>query len=504
MTPSPHDIILHQPGVGWLHFRHPRHIIAAHTLEGVLPALRDIEASVETEHLYAAGWIAYEAAPAFDPALTAHPPTGELPLLWFGLYSAPVTLSSLPAPAASHHLGPFAPSVSRQDYDAAIAAIKTHIARGETYQVNFTFRLRLPFEGDAWSLFHSLVRAQGAGYAAYVDAGRFVVCSASPELFFTQTGDLLESRPMKGTAPRGRTLAEDEALAAQLRASEKNRAENVMIVDMIRNDLGRIAETGSVRVPALFSTERYPTLWQMTSTVQARSRGPLSQTLAALFPCASITGAPKVSTMRIIAALEDTPRGVYTGAIGFMGPGRTAQFNVAIRTAVIDRASGQAEYGLGGGVVWDSTPGGEYDEALLKARVLTAPPRPDFQLLETLLWTPSDGYWLKERHIARMVESAAYFGFPAAPGEIAAYLDATAAHFHKPQRVRLLMDEAGRLSHESTDFTPADNPPPIRAALAAQPVHSRDIFLFHKTTHRQVYDHARAARPGVEDVLLFN
>lgn len=502
MPPAPHDIILHRPGVGWLHFRQPRRILAIHNLPDILPALREIEAQVESENLYAAGWLAYAAAPAFDPALSVHPPPSDLPLLWFGLYPAPVTLSGLPAPSGSHQLGACTPSVSRADYDSAIAAIKAHIARGETYQVNYTFRLRLPFAGDAWSLFHSMVRAQAAGYAAYVDAGRFVACSASPELFFTQTGDLLESRPMKGTAPRGRTLSEDKAQSNWLCASEKNRAENVMIVDMIRNDLGRIAQIGSVRVPALFSAERYPTLWQMTSVVQARSPKPVSQTLAALFPCASITGAPKVSTMRIIAALESAPRGLYTGAIGFIAPGRVAQFNVAIRTALIDRATGQAEYGVGGGVVWDSTPGGEYDEALLKARVLTAPPRPTFCLLETLLWTPKTGFWLREQHITRMAASAEYFGFPVTPQKIAAHLKKAAAGFSAPQRVRLLLDENGNLAHESANFTP--NPAPLRAALAAEPVHSMDIFLFHKTTHRQVYDRARAAHPNQDDTLLFN
>ncbi len=504
MTPSLHDIILHQPGVGWLHFSRPRRIFSIHNIGEILPTLREIEAQVESEKLFAAGWLAYDAAPAFDHALRVIPSQSECPRLWFGLYPAPDILTDLPAPAATHQIGPFAPTVSRADYDSAIAAVKERIARGETYQVNYTFRLRMPFAGEAWSLFHSMVRAQVPGYSAYVDAGRFAACSASPELFFTQNGNLLESRPMKGTAPRGRTQPEDKAQADWLRASEKNRAENVMIVDMIRNDLGRIATVGSVSVPALFSTERYPTLWQMTSTVQARSPKPVSETLAALFPCASITGAPKVSTMRIIAALESTPRGLYTGAIGFIAPGRVAQFNVAIRTAVIDRQTGQAEYGLGGGVVWDSTAGGEFDEALLKARVLTAPPRPDFSLLETLLWTPEGGYWLRERHIARMAESAEYFGYPATPGQIAAYLGEIATRYNAPQRVRLLMDAHGRLSHESADFTPATNPPAITAALAAEPVHSADVFLFHKTTHRQVYDRARAARPGEDDVLLFN
>lgn len=501
---APHTVILHQPGVGWLHFSQPHRVFIANKLEEIQPTLREIEAQAEQRKLYAAGWITYDAAPAFDQALEIIPSQNECPRLWFGLYSAPVILNDLPSPIDAHQLGPFTPSVSRTEYDTAITAVKDHIARGETYQVNYTFRLDMPFSGSAYSLFHSMVRAQIPGYSAYVDAGRFVACSASPELFFTQNSDLLESRPMKGTVKRGRTLAEDEAQSAWLCNSKKNRAENVMIVDMIRNDLGRIAEIGSVSVPALFSTERYPTLWQMTSTVQARSPKPVNETLTALFPCASITGAPKVNTMRIITALESTPRGLYTGTIGFIAPGRRAQFNVAIRTALIDRQTGRSEYGLGGGIVWDSTAEGEYDEALLKARVLTSPPRPNFSLLETLLWTPEDGYFLRERHITRMVDSAVYFDYPTSPEKIASYLDVIANSFSTPQRVRLLLDKTGHISHQSAHFAYQLEPPHLHTVLATEPVNSSHCFLFHKTTYRQTYDRARAASNEADDVLLYN
>jgi para-aminobenzoate synthetase/4-amino-4-deoxychorismate lyase len=477
-------------------------VVSARSPGEVLPALRELEDLVERRGLHAAGWIAYEAAPAFDPALRAHPP-GDFPLVWFGLYDAPRREEQLPpGEEEGYELGGWAPSVSRAAYDEAIAAVKGHIARGETYQVNYTFRLSAPFAGSAWGLFREMAAAQETGYAAYLDTGAHVVASASPELFFRLDGERITCRPMKGTVKRGRTTAEDRAQAAWLAASEKNRAENVMIVDMIRNDLGRIAAVGSVRVPALYTPERYPTLWQLTSTVVAETGAPLSGILAALFPCASITGAPKVSTTRIIAALEGLPRRVYTGSIGFVAPGRRAQFSVAIRTVLVDRAAGRAEYGVGGGIVWDSTSAGEYDEALLKARVLTAR-RPRFSLLETLRWAPGEGYALRELHVARLLDSADYFDIRVARDGVEAFLDELAGTFPaEPRRVRALLDAAGVLSAESAPLAPA--PRVVRVALAAAPVDSGDVFLYHKTTRRELYERARAARPGCDDVLLHN
>ena len=333
----------------------------------------------------------------------------DLPLLWLGLFHAPEVWSDLPDTALAHTLGPWEPAIDRATYRQAIAAIKEQIAAGYTYQINYTFPLGAAFKGEPWPLFVQLALAQRGRYAAYVDTGRHVVCSASPELFFQKADGVLTSRPMKGTAPRGRTVAEDEAQRAWLFASEKNRAENVMIVDMIRNDMGRVAEVGSVRVPVLFEVERYPTVLQMTSTVTSRTNVSVADVFKALFPCASITGAPKVSAMGIIADLEPAARGVYTGAIGYLAPGGRAQFNVAIRTVVVDRQTGRATYGVGSGVVWDSDADEEYDECLLKARVLAAE-RPDFELLETMLWRPETGVFLLDRHLERLADSAEYFG----------------------------------------------------------------------------------------------
>jgi len=276
-----------------------------------------------------------------------------------------------------------------------------------------------------------------------------------------------------------------------------------MIVDMIRNDLGRIAQVGSVQVPELFTVERYPTLWQMTSTVRATTDVSIKDILTALFPCASITGAPKVSTMRIISELESTPRRIYTGSIGYISPNRKATFNVAIRTALVDRATETAEYGIGGGIVWDSTSMDEYSEALLKARVLTENPSA-FSLLETMLWTPEEGFFLREKHIARLLDSAYYFGFSVSGKAIETYLNDLSSQFTSAQRVRLLLDKNGQLCSEAKSFLPADEHSLWKVCLASQPVNSTDIYLFHKTTKRDVYEAARKDFPEQDDVLLFN
>ena len=561
---KPHDSplqtgeVLLKANEGWLHFATPHKIIQANTLEKVIPALRELEDLIAANQWYAAGFLSYEAAPAFDPVLSTHAPEKpsgpcersdersshhadearlqRFPYLWFGLYSPP-HLVTLPEPSRPREAISWSPTVGRDTYNAAIDQIKSYIADGRTYQVNYTMRLQADFKIDTWNFFLHLARAQN-NHAAYIDIGRYVICSASPELFFHLDGETLICRPMKGTAHRGRTTGEDQGQAQWLKNSEKNRAENVMIVDMIRNDLGRIAKTGTVHVPELFSIEKYPTLWQMTSTVTARTDASLTRIFTALFPCASITGAPKVSTMRIISQLETTPRKIYTGSIGYIAPDRKATFNVAIRTALIDREAQTAEYGVGGGIVWDSTSPDEYEEALLKARVLTETV-PEFSLLETLLWTPEAGYFLLEKHLCRLLDSADYLDFPisslaraAVPGGgtattvskpplpaeiLKSYMTELSSSFTSPQRVRLLLDKHGNLSAEAKPLEPTLLEPPssapeiqpgtkkvLRTHLARNPIHSKNVFLFHKTTRRDVYEAARRDFPDYDDVLLYN
>ncbi|HEX8071342.1 MAG TPA: aminodeoxychorismate synthase component I [Pyrinomonadaceae bacterium] len=483
-------------------FAHPLKVVAADTLAEVRPALESVERAV-AQGLYAAGFVAYEAAPAFDRALVVRAPAAPLPLVWFGLFARP--LAAPPADASgSYQLSAWQPSVSRATYERQIARVRAAIARGDTYQTNYTLRLRARFAGDDLMLYEHLRRAQRARYGAYLNTGRFRILSASPELFFQRQGTQITTRPMKGTARRGRWLEEDEDERARLSSSVKDRAENVMITDLLRNDLGRVAEFGTVHVPRLCEIEGYGAVLQMTSTVCARvpARTTLADIFAALFPCGSVTGAPKARTMRLISELEDAPRGVYCGAIGVLAPTGACVFNVAIRTLVLDALTGAAEYGVGGGVTWDSTAAGEYAEVLLKAAVLDEA-RPAFELLETMR-LEGGAYHLRARHLARLAASAAYFELPLALAEVRARLDEHARTYPaEVRRVRLLVAHDGAVRLESAPLAPLA--PGRRVfALAAEPVSSHDRFLFHKTTNRAVYETRRAAHPEAFDVLLWN
>ena len=502
--PEAGAVVLHDAASGqWLRFARPREIVSARQPAAVPSALARVEAAVARPGVAAAGFVSYEAATGLDTALQVRPEP-RFPLLWFGIYDkpAPTTLPELPPPPA--WTPDWAASLSPAEYAAALGRIKDFIRRGETYQVNFTYRLRAACATAPWPLFLQLCAAQGPGYSAYVDAGDWVICSASPELFFRLEGDRIESRPMKGTAARGLTPAQDEERAAALLASAKDRAENVMIVDMVRNDIGRIARPGTVHVSDLFRAEKYPTVWQMTSTVCAETDAGLEALFRALFPAASITGAPKARTMAIIADLETQPRRVYTGAIGYVGPGRRAQFNVAIRTVLIDRQQGEAEYGVGGGIVWDSDVRREAAECRTKTRVLEAP-LPLFRLLETMLWLPDAGCRLLEPHFERLERSAQYFEFRVDMKRVREALTrALPAAADVPHKVRLLVDRHGAVEIETSPFRPgaADKLP--RVGLARDPVAETDPFLYHKTTNRRVYEQARAGRPDCDDVLLYN
>jgi para-aminobenzoate synthetase / 4-amino-4-deoxychorismate lyase len=481
-------------------FTNPVEVISAYSHEEVRPALRRVERAA-AEGFYAVGFVSYEAAPAFDRALAVKQHSSDLPLLWFGIFKSP---SEIQTAAGEFRVSDWTPSITRAEYEQSVEAVREAIARGDTYQVNYTLRLRARFEGDDFAFYERLRAAQRTRFGAYVNTGRFRVLSASPELFFRRTGRRVETRPMKGTAARGRWKEEDEAAATRLVVSEKERAENLMIVDLLRNDLGRVAETGAVKVEELFRVERYPTVLQMTSTVAATLREgvTLEELFAALFPCGSVTGAPKVSTSRFIAALEDSPRGVYCGAVGFIAPGGDAAFNVAIRTVVIDAETGEAVYGTGGGVTWDSTPGGEYAEALTKARLLTEDAA-DFELLETMR-LDEKGFHLLEEHLARLEASAEYFDISLNVAEVREALARHAEeHDSATRRVRLLVSNEGQARVESELLAELPDGP-LRVALALSPLKKSDRFLCHKTTRRGQYEARRAEVPDVFDVLLWN
>ncbi len=487
-------------GGRWLAFAAPRRVVTADSPAWVPAALAELRAAVDAG-AWAAGWIDYEAAPAFDRALAVHP-SGPIPVLWFGIFDAPAAVAPPVAPAVTPAPLDWQPCLDEAAYRERIERIRELIAAGDAYQVNYTYPLTAKPPADLRPHWQALAAGRHGAYAAWIDAGRRVVASLSPELFFKQQGDEVETRPMKGTAARGRWGGEDREIARRLRADPKERAENIMIVDLLRNDLGRVARPGSVEVTALCRIERYLTVLQMVSGVRAQTPAHPLQTLAALFPCGSVTGAPKIRAMQIISDLERGTRGVYTGAIGWLAPGRRACFSVAIRTLDLDRVRGTLRYGVGGGITWDSDAGRELAESRGKAALLGVPAE-RFGLFETLLWTPADGYALLGRHLARLNASARYFGFCRRAGAARAALEAAAARWTAPMRVRLLLNGEGGVAIDSEPLRlPLGRP--LRVGLAKERVDPADRRLFHKTTDRTIYERARASRPDVEDVLLVN
>jgi para-aminobenzoate synthetase/4-amino-4-deoxychorismate lyase len=478
-------------------FYSPQRIISARTHADVLPALQQVQASAQ-EGATAIGFISYEAAPAFDTAFRTHAP-GNVPLLWFALFEQARTAdSSATAPTSALHWQADTPAAVHQ---RAIARIHEEIAAGSTYQVNYTVRLHASFAEEPLAAYEALRRGQGVGYHAYIETDEWCVLSLSPELFFESDGRTLHTRPMKGTRPRGRFNEEDDALTEELRASEKERAENLMIVDLMRNDVGRVAQPGSVRVTRLYDVERYPTVLQMTSTVEAdlQAEATLPEIMRALFPPGSVTGAPKISTMRLIAELESSARGVYCGALGMVERDR-ATFNVPIRTIWLDRKTGNAEYGTGSGITADSQAPDEYQELLTKAAVV-ARWWPHFQLLETMRAEKGVAVRL-ERHLRRLADSAEYFGYPFCEEPIRQQVSQTASGVAGPARLRLLLAEDGRSAVEVHALE--ELPRAARVTCAQQPIDARDRFLYHKTTYRRIYDEHAAAATDVFDVLLYN
>ncbi|MBT8132631.1 MAG: aminodeoxychorismate synthase component I [Gammaproteobacteria bacterium] len=507
------------PGRQWSFALHDQvDTIVAQDISDVVPAIERLQAAV-AQGYWAAGYISYEASPAFDDSLSVRENEEPgLPLLWFGIFRRQEVCPQLEPRAgdsASYRAGPWRASVSRQQYEVALAKILDLIRAGDTYQVNYTFRLRAAISGVVNDFYRDLIHSQDGAYGAFLDLGRYRVMSASPELFFRWHGNRLETRPMKGTAPRGRWSAEDHAFAARLHSSEKDRAEHLMIVDLLRNDLGRIAESGTVSVEELLKLEQYATVWQLTSLIAADvpPATRLQDILSALFPGGSITGAPKRSTMKIIAELETQARGVYCGAIGFLSPpgfdGPKACFNIAIRSAVVDMQKGIAEYGVGGGITWDSNSAAEYEEALLKAEVLSARAA-SADLLETLRYEPGEGLFFIEEHLDRMQESADYFACCFDRNAVRDAIEIEVSKSLHALRVRVVVTPSGRITVNTRKITDAftsfydENQPAKTAALDHHPVNSADPALFHKTTRRETYEQASARHPDAHDVILIN
>ena len=482
-------------------FGAPREVLVAHRPEE-LRAVLDAAQAAAQRGAWCVGYLRYEAAPAFDAALVVHPAEG--PLAWFAVHE-----QALPWPQPTQQASPrlqWQEAMPRQAFDAALAELQRAIAAGEYYQVNFTAQMRAVLDGgDAGSapaLFQALQRAQPGGYAAFLDTGGEQLLSVSPELFFDWREGVLLARPMKGTAPRGINPADDAAQAEALRNSAKERAENVMIVDLLRNDLSRIAEPFSVRVPRLFHTEALPAVWQMTSDVEARTRAgcSLADVFAALFPCGSITGTPKVRAMRAIRELERGPRGVYCGAIGAVQPGGAATFNVPIRT--VSLRGKEARCGIGSGITSGSVAEGEWQEWCHKRAFLERASMP-FDILETLALEAGRLRHL-DAHLARMAVAAAHFGrlWDAAQAH-ACLQDLAQAHPQGLWRVRLLLATDGKFSAQA--YAMEASPPQVRLQLAERPLDAtHSEFVRFKTTRRAHYDAFTPTAPDVFDCVLWN
>lgn len=487
-----------------LRFRHPERIIVAHIPSELGSALEELEAARASGN-YLAGWFAYELGYLLESRLApCFWKRRGVPLLWFGAFSAPETLSRTDlASTGGAYAGALRPDWDEATYRAHFERVKSYIGSGDIYQANLSFRAQFAFAGDPWTLYLALRDSAETRHGAYIDMGRSQILSASPELFFRVFADgRIIARPMKGTAPRGCDGEADALAAKSLAASDKNRAENLMIVDLLRNDLSRIAEPGSVSVPELFAVETYPTLHAMVSTIaaQLQTRLRIEAILHALFPCGSVTGAPKIRAMEIIRELETDPRGVYCGAIGHIAPDGTAAFNVAIRTVFIE--NGRGTLGLGGAVVYDSIAKEEYAECLLKAQFFEKTRRP-IALIETLRW---DGEFVRlALHLERMMRSATWLGLPFCRATAMELVYSTVSASAQPLRVRLLLGEDGRF--ECTADPLGSQPQCWTFAISPHRVDSRNLMLRHKTTWREFYDdecERLRETMGVDEALFLN
>ena len=497
------------------------------TLPASANLFEEIEEALD-DGAYVAGFFTYEFGQQYQARCGSNNANTDKSLAWFGVYEEAfvfdhrtgtfhgpspeqsITEKSHPSlpdviePSASHfevrnlHLG-----ICPEEFTRKVAAIQEYIRAGDTYQVNFTGKLHFDFSGSPASLFSALIESQPVPYSAFLNLGDRQILSFSPELFFERKDRRITTRPMKGTAPRGHDLAEDELQSNWLQNDVKNRSENVMIVDLMRNDLGRICEYGSVQVDELFAIEKYDTLFQMTSQISGTLRKDIgyADIFRSLFPCGSITGAPKLRTMEIIGELESEPRGVYTGAIGYFSPHGEAAFNVPIRTVVLDKDRGVM--GVGSGIIIDSRPEDEYREWLLKAEFLTRR-QENFQLIESLLWR--DGYHLLSLHLERMEKSAQYFGFAFSYFSIHDALIEKEVQFTAGAaiKVRVLMDRSGTM--EITHMPIEEAAVIGEIAVSATRVASGDRFLRHKTTRREIYERElqQANSHGYSEVLFLN
>ena len=489
-------------------YRGPVSTIMARELDEILPALEQIRSGLR-DGRHAAGYLAYEAGHAFDPALRATARMPDGPLLRFGLfenYETPDLAAMLPPPDGAY-VGRPVPRWTEAAYRAAAERVREHLFAGDFYQANLTFGCDVAVAGDPLALYARLRRASQAGWGGLLRHDDDAVVSLSPEQFFTIRDGVLEARPMKGTAPRRANPTADRAEAEALAADEKQRAENLMIVDLMRNDLARVSVTGSVEVPELFAVETYPTLHQLVSRIRSRLRIECDaiDVLRTIFPCGSVTGAPKVAAINALAALEPEPRGAYTGSMGWIEPNRhgepgNAAFNVLIRTLEWHAGSPKARLGLGSGLVVDSVPGNEWGECLLKGDFVRREAR-DFDLIETMGFDPSEGIVELERHLDRMKSSAEDLDFQF--DRHAARNELQAATFGRKRRamVRLLLSRSGAMAIQLKSYEDPKEVP-VRVAVRPLPVDPSDFRLRYKTTDRRFLDLTRQQAGEYETVFV--
>ncbi|MDP3673983.1 MAG: aminodeoxychorismate synthase component I [Novosphingobium sp.] len=497
-------------------YRDPREIVVARRPEDVAPALARIEALAREGHALA-GTIAYEAGLALEPRLaplTARRSGAGGPLVWFGAFAGweeiaadaiPGWLASQAEPGQSASIGPLEPQLSTGGYLANFATLRDAIHAGDIYQANLTFPLAGSWRGDPLALYAALRPQAAAGYGGVVFDGSHWLLSLSPELFVALQGGAVTAKPMKGTRPREADPGRDAAVAEELAQSIKDRAENLMIVDLMRNDLSRVAEPGSVRVERAFAVESYPTVHQMTTTVRALLQPGLGSLdlVRAIFPCGSITGAPKIRAMELIDTVERDARGPYCGAIGRIDPSGDAAFNVAIRTVRLDPASGRATMGVGSAIVADSQPMDEWRECVVKGGFVGRSMAAQCDLIETMRFDPADGVPLIEFHLERMKASAAELGFAFDRHGLRNAIQALCFDLDAPARLRVLAARSGAHAIEVAHL-PAPLPVPARVALLALPVASNDWRLRHKTSDRGFYEEALAvARTAGADEAVF-
>jgi para-aminobenzoate synthetase/4-amino-4-deoxychorismate lyase len=501
------QIVLDDPrSAGERIYARPLEVVRADAIGQVDAAFAKLEEALAAGR-HAAGYFSYELGYALERRLVPLMPSSRnVPLLWFGIFAdCEFGGGCADESAPSVHAGRLVHEWDEARYTASFERIRALIAAGDLYQANLSYRARFVFVGEPYAFYRELRSRARARHCAFIDDGERQIVSISPELFFDiSPAGVVRTRPMKGTAARGTTTEEDSAARARLAASEKERAENLMIVDLVRNDLSRIAIPGSVEVENLFEVETYPTVHQLVSTVAARlaPRMRVETIVRALFPCGSVTGAPKIRAMEVIREIETSPRGVYCGAIGYFAPDGSAAFNVAIRTLTI--SGGNGELGIGGAIVFDSRARAEYEECRVKARFYEAARHP-LQLIETLRYEPGVGFLRLDRHLARIASSAAALGFEFDAACAGHELQRCVAGRFETLRVRLTLHEDGMMCAEAEPFIAA--PVPWRFAVSPVRVSSGDPLLRHKTNRRVLHDteHARlSAGLGCDEVLFLN